>query len=238
VAGCTNCKGKSGCDDRKGSMFAVLDEVLARAYPGRTWGELDDAALSLGDGDGPALAEELATELAAATFYVPGGPEDLCDFVWVLCTGRTPCLIQAREFGVPLDVIPGPVHERYLRVCVSTVARVAAVQEIAVDAVRGDGGWIVQERPRAGVYDAPLLRRLQRLVAVLPAYDLVHLDFGEIATAPDGFAAGAWPALYAPDGDAAPTIANYLFFPRPPTMVSTTFVPDAPLADVPCSTTR
>ncbi len=36
--------------------------------------------------------------------------------------------------------------------------------------------------PRAGVYDAPLLARMQKLVAILPAYELLHVDFGcEIA---------------------------------------------------------
>ena len=50
----------------------------------------------------------------------------------------------------------------------------------------------IRESPRAGVYDAPLLTRMQKLVAILPAYDLLHVDFGEIAHAPPGFHAGAW----------------------------------------------
>ena len=84
-------------------------------------------------------------------------------------------------------------------------------------------GFLVREQPRAGVYDAPLLPRMQKLVAVLPAYDLMHLDFGEIAHAPPGFHAGVWRELYG----AEPSIANYLFYPQPTTMVATTFVEDA-----------
>ena len=37
MSGCTNCQGKSGCDDRKGDMFAAIDETLAALYPERRW---------------------------------------------------------------------------------------------------------------------------------------------------------------------------------------------------------
>ncbi len=86
--------------------------------------------------------------------------------------------------------------------------------------MRDREGFVVRELPRAGVYDAPLLRRMQKLVAILPAYDLLHVDFGEIAHAPPEFQPGAWRELYG----AAPAIANYLFYPQPTTMVSTAFV--------------
>jgi hypothetical protein len=216
----------------------VVDEVLARVYPSRTWGEPDPAAFLGGAtaDDAAALAEELAGELGAATFHVPGGADELCEYVWVLCVGRTPCLLQAREFGAQLDESEA-VSEVYLRICLSAVARLAAVQQVTLDGELLDGGWLVRERPRAGVYDPPLLRRFQRLVAILPAYDLVHLDFGEIAGPPAGMDAGAWPGLYAPDPTGVPSIANYLFFPRPAAMVSTTYVLDqAPVEG--CSTTR
>jgi hypothetical protein len=241
VGGCTNCQGKSGCDDRKGSMLATVEDVLARAYPGRTWGE--PAALvdgGVGADEGAALAEELAAELAAAAFYVPGPPEALGDAVWVLALGRTPCLLQVRDLGVgdlgaPTDAA-APISELYLRVCLSSLARVAAVQQVALEATPdGAGGWWIDERPRAGVYDAPLLRRLQRLVAILPAYDLLPLDFGEISAPPPGFQPGRWPALY---GAPAPATANYLFFPEPATMVTTSHVPAATGLDGSCSTTR
>jgi hypothetical protein len=235
VGGCTNCKSKTGCDDRKGDMLAAVDDVLARIYPSRTWGEPDDEALVLGGAcdDGPALAEELAVALDAAAFFVPGEPDALCDYVHVLCVGRTPCILQVRDLGVPVpdEWGDGPVIERYLRISLSSVARIAAVQEVALEArrhrapdgARGGDDWIFVERTRAGVYDAPLLRRMQRLVAILPAYDLLHVDFGEISAPPPGYHAGAWPARY---GGGEPAIANYLFFPEPTTMART------------CSTTR
>ena len=82
------------------------------------------------------------------------------------------------------------------------------------------GGWLISERPRAGVYDAPLLSRMQKLVATLPAYGLEHLDFGEISHPPPGFHAGAWRDRFGGE----PAIANYLFYAQPTTMVATTWV--------------
>ena len=221
MGGCTNCKGKSGCDDRKGHMMASVDDALARLYPTRTWGEPDDERW---DGLAPdelaALADELATELRAATFVQPGGDDEPCDYIWILCMGRTPCVIQARDHGV---AIPdewrdqrAPIHEMYLRVVVSQRARVAAVQQVAIEYADG----MVRELPRAGVYDAPLLHRMQKLVAILPAYELLHVDFGEIAHAPPGYHAGAWGELYG----GKPAIANYLFYPQPTTMISTRLI--------------
>lgn len=217
-------------------MMAAVDDVLARAYPTRTWGEVDDGLLvdSLSRPcDGPALAEELAADLNAAAFYVAGRAEDLCDYVYVLALGRTPCILQVRELGVaPPPDWDAQVDELYLRVCLSNLAPLAAVHQVAMSARRADGGWLVGEASRAGVYDAPLLRRLQRLVAILPAYDLVSVDFGDISAPPPGFAPGAWPSLY---GAPAPALANYLFFPEPATMTTTTFLPTM---DGACSTTR
>jgi hypothetical protein len=230
VGGCTNCKSKTGCDDRKGDMLSTVDEVLERTYPSRTWGEPTDEALLAGGAtpeDGAALAEELALELKAAAFYLPGEPEELCDYVHVLCLGRTPCIVQVRDLGVEIpeewDPAGPPIVERYLRIALSSVARVAVVQEIAVEASFHDGVWIFKETPRAGVYDAPLLPRFQRLVAILPAYDLLHLDFGDINTPPPGFHPGHGGTHW---GGGEPVVANYLFFPQPATMART------------CSTTR
>ena len=108
-------------------------------------------------------------------------------------------------------------EELYLRLAVSQRARIAAVQQVAIEL---RDGRFVRERPRAGVYDAPLLPRMQKLVAILPAYDLLHVDFGEIAHAPPGFHAGAWRELFGGE----PAIANYLFYPQPTTMVATGFI--------------
>jgi len=224
MGGCTNCKAKSGCDDRKGSMLAEVDHVLAHLYPSRTWGESDEREYA--DPPTPeelaALADDLASELNAATFVRPGDDSEPCDYLYVLCMGRAPCAVQVRDEGVPVPTewhgVPR-LDELYLRIVISHRARIAAVQQVAIAVTAdGAGGFVVREAPRAGVYDAPLLPRMQKLVAIVPAYDLLHVDFGEIAHPPDGFHAGGWPDLY---GAPAPAIANYLFYPQPTTMVAT-----------------
>src|SRR5262249_43073473 len=139
--------------------------------------------------------------------------------------GRTPCVVQVRDHGVAVPAEwyglgDGAIRELYLRLVVSQRARVAAVQQVAIDLVRVADGFLVREQPRAGAYDAPLLQRMQKLVATLPAYELLHVDFGEIAHAPPGFHAGAWRELFGGE----PSIANYLFYPQPTTMIATGFI--------------
>jgi hypothetical protein len=228
MGGCTNCSGKADCDDHKGVMMGAVEAALAAIYPTRTWGEPDDVALRPPeDDDLAALADELASVLTAPTFVRTGGDTDACDYIYVLCMGRVPCVAQVRDHGVPApaewDGHDELIRELYLRVCISQRAPVAAVQQVALELHRDPrGGWLVHERPRAGVYDAPLLPRMQKLVAILPAYGLEHVDFGDIAHAPPGFAAGAWQALYGGE----PAIANYLFYAQPTTMVTTAAIAD------------
>jgi hypothetical protein len=229
MGGCTNCKGKAGCDHRKGAMLESVDHALETLYPTKTWGEPDDTQTELaplGRDELEGLADELAQELNAATFVREGNEDEPCDYIYVLCMGRTPCVVQVRDHDVPApsewNGVDG-IEELYLRVVISQRARVAAVQQVGIDLVASDGGWLVRERPRAGVYDAPLLRRMQKLVAILPAYELLHVDFGEIAHAPPGYAAGAWRQLFGGE----PSIANYLFYPQPTTMVATSFLEHA-----------
>ena len=222
--GCTNCKSKSGCDDRKGSMIASVDQALEQLYPTRTWGESDDSEIAGPPPDEIAgLADELAATLGAATFVRPGGDDEPCDYIYVLCLGRPPCIVQVRDHGVAVPAEwygTDSLRELYLRLVISQRARVAAVQQVAVDLARAPNGFLVREQPRAGVYDAPLLHRLQKLVATLPGYDLLHVDFGEIAHAPPGYRAGAWRELFGGE----PAIANYLFYPQPTTMIATGFI--------------
>jgi hypothetical protein len=253
--GCTNCKSKTGCDDHKGTMMASVDQALEQLYPTRTWGEPDDREVEgLPQDEVAALADELASTLGAATFVRAGGDDEPCDYIYVLCMGRTPCIVQVRDHGVAVPAEwyaatdtgdrggGGSISEQYLRLVVSQRARVAAVQQVAVDLIRGPithgapsphgdsdqrnrsvplgPGFLVREQPRAGVYDAPLLHRMQKLVATLPAYELLHVDFGEIAHAPPGFHAGTWRELFGGE----PSIANYLFYPQPTTMIATGFI--------------
>jgi hypothetical protein len=235
MGGCTNCGSKAGCDHRKGAMMSSIDDALDRLYPSRTWGEIDDDAreglATVEDRDIAALADELATELGTATFVRPGGDDEPCDYIYVLCLGRPPCLVQVRDAGVEVPRewreawATGGVHEQYLRVCVSRLAPVAGVQQVAMDLLPAPepdhDGFVIRETPRAGVYDAPLLRRFQRLVAILPAYDLLHLDFGDISAPPPGFTAGAWRDLFGGE----PAVANYFFYPQPATSPVTTWIP-------------
>lgn len=229
MGGCTNCSGKTGCDHRKGSMMASIDDALARLYPSRTWGEPDDGALPAPFADLEALADELATTLNAQTFVRPGDDDEPCDYIYVLCLGRAPCIAAVRDHGVPvpaewadLAATGLALDELYLRVVVGHRAPFAAVQQVAlrVEAAPDGDGFVIREQPRAGVYDAPLLARMQKLVAILPVYELTHVDFGEIAAPPPGFHAGAWRELYG----AEPALANYLFYPQPTTMVSTAWL--------------
>ncbi|HEX4420313.1 MAG TPA: hypothetical protein VH165_20495 [Kofleriaceae bacterium] len=203
-------------------MMASVDQALEALYPSKTWGEPEDGVVEgLLPDEVAALADELAGVLGGATFVRPGGDDEPCDYIYALCLGRTPCIVQVRDHGVPVpaewDATTGAIQELYLRLVISQRARVAAVQQVAVDVTRAPGGFVVREQPRAGVYDAPLLHRMQKLVATLPAYDLLHVDFGEIAHAPPGFHAGSWRQLFGGE----PAIANYLFYPQPTTMVST-----------------
>jgi len=131
------------------------------------------------------------------------------------------------EVGMGLD-------ERYLRVVLSGVTRFAGIQEVAMtlsasagaarggrgDAVGGGaaaGEVVITESARGGVFDPILLPRMQTLVAILAEWDIRHIDFGEIVEAPSGFDA----ASYAERFGSVPVIANYLFYPQPPTTVST-----------------
>jgi len=215
-------------------MMTSVDQALEQLYPTRTWGEPDDHEVSgLPVDELAGLADELAGTLGAATFVRTGGDDEPCDYIYVLCMGRTPCIVQVRDHGVPVPAEwglandksstadpAGSIHELYLRLVVSQRARVAAVQQVAVELARAPSGFLVRELPRAGVYDAPLLPRMQKLVATLPAYDLLHVDFGEIAHAPPGYDAGMWRELFGGE----PAIANYLFYPQPTTMIATGFI--------------
>jgi hypothetical protein len=254
--GCTNCGNKGGCDSRKGTMFAAIDDALARLYPTRRWGERDDAvALEEGVGreEGEALTAAIARRMGTATLYRAGDPDEWCDYVYVLCMGRTPCIAQIRERlttvaetrtvdgpGADDDdagAAPAPaqygddagdetqLEERYLRVALSSVVRLAGVQEVSMTLSRRGDDVVVTERARSGVFDPVLLPRFQTLVAVLAEAELRHLDFGEIVEAPEGFDPADYPERF---GGAAPVIANYLFYPQPPTAVSTSVFPGAP----------
>lgn len=209
-------------------MLQTVSDWMERLYPTRTWGQLDDAVAvdsGIEQDDVMALAEELGGELKGATIFCEGGEGDCCDFIYILCQGRETCALQVRHGGaaVPEEWNPDEVlSEFYLRVAISAVAPLAVVQQVAVTVSSVDDEWVISEELAAGVYDAPLLKRFQRLVAVLPAYGLTHLDMGEISAPPEGFDDGEYQALF---GRPAHRV-NYLFFREPSNMRVTGLLSD------------
>jgi hypothetical protein len=220
--GCTDCGAKGGCDTRKDGARALLDEAMARVYPDRTWGRPDDAArfrAGVPAGEGRRLGRRLATLLRAPTWFRAGAPEDLCDFVWVLCVGRRPALIELHDGGgaaaeAGIDACT-PVEERYLRVALSSVARIAAVQEVTLTLAVGAAE--LREAPRPGVFDPVLLARMRKTVALLEASSVAHVDFGLLDVPVDGAAPGDYAERYG----APPRLVNFLFYAAPAAMVST-----------------
>jgi hypothetical protein len=208
-------------------MFAALDAAMQRLYPSRRWGDRTEPAapeagvpLELI----PALSDQLAARLKTLVVHLPGGPHETCDYLHVLCLGRTPSLLEVREgLAAPSAIVSddGPeLVELYLRVVLSTLVPFAAVQQVALSArLDGDGEalWI-EETVRAGVFDPVLLPRFRTLVAVLMEHGLRHLDFGEITEAPKGYDPGDYGERYG----GVPGVANYLFYPQPSSSITTT----------------
>jgi hypothetical protein len=240
-AGCTDCGRKGGCDHRKGAMFAAIDAALARLYPTRRWDERDAAAeegvpREVAGRLEPRLVEELRTSVIAR----PGSPDELCDYLYVLCFGRAPSLLPL-AFGDAspgllsgiMGDAPGPrphIEELHLRVALSSVAPCAGVQEVRLRA-RGDAGTLlVEEEIRSGVFDPVLLPRFQRVVAVLTELGIRHLDFGELTTPPAGYVGGSFAEAHGTVLGAEPCTANFLFFPHPCSSITSSVfeIPAAP----------
>jgi len=225
--GCTECKSKGGCDHRKGAMMSAIDDALARLYPGRRWAERDESAAFRGGvtrAEGARLADTLASRLKALALFQPGADDEYCDFVYVLCVGRTPSILEIREGLVVSADVAGDAdrgeEQLYLRVALSTLVRFAGVQQVTMRMRREGGDLVITEAPRGGVFDPVLLKRLQGLVAALAELDIRHLDFGEILEPPPGFDPGDYADRYA----GAPTVANYFFYPQPCSAVTTTVI--------------
>jgi hypothetical protein len=215
--GCGGCTKSNGCEAEKGPQRLAIESVLGAVYPRRTWGDLDDDA-RFGAGVSPREARRLQRALSTATrapsFFRAGGSDDLCEFVYLLCVGRAPSLLDVRDGLSPPE--GDHVMERYLRVALSSIGRLATVQEVAMELDQEGDFLVVRERPQPGVYDPILLKRLRAVVDLVEAHDIEHLDFGLLEAPPPDFAAGAYRAQYGAD----PVLANYLFFSAPTTSVS------------------
>jgi hypothetical protein len=195
---------------------------MRRVYPDRTWGRPDDEARFLAgvrEGEVRRLAQALSIATRAPTFVRDGGDEDLCRFVYVLCVGRAPALLDVRDRLAPPE--GDRVRERYLRIALSTVARVATIQEIAMELDVQGGESVVKELPLPGVYDAHLLKRMRAVVDLLEASDIEHLDFGLIDVPPSDAQPGDYLARFGTD----PALVNFLFYAAPARTSSITILP-------------
>ena len=89
MGGCTDCSSKGGCDTRKASQRELFADVIARVYPSRTWGVLDDEArfgAGISRREVRRLGRAIAAELQAPTFFRffrAGATVDLRDFLYV-----------------------------------------------------------------------------------------------------------------------------------------------------------
>jgi hypothetical protein len=228
MGGCTNCASKGGCSTRKGEERELLAQLLPELYPELRFGALnDDARDGIPEREGRRLARQASTLLKAPTFFRPGEPQEACDSIYVLCVGREPGLLELRERS-SIDFHEGDaVREKYLRVALSTLARVTTVQEVSFELDREPGAagdpdvWRLVERPSPGVYDPILLKRVRKLVELLVAAEITFLDFGLIENPPLGFDSAGYEGEYGQP----PGIVNYLFYPQPPRAVSTTYIP-------------
>jgi hypothetical protein len=225
-AGCAKKKTGEGCETHKAPQRVALEDAIDLAY-GRAdrsaaWGVLDDEACfgaGVRPGEVTRLAQALSTATRAPTFVRDGGDEDLCRYIYILCVGRVPSLLEIRDGSMPSDLsdeVFGAgeerVRERYLRVAISSVARLATVQEVSFELDRlADGGAELRELPRAGVYDPILLKRMRAVVDLLLASDLLHVDFGLLDRPLDG----ADESRYVERFSVRPHIVNYLFFAAP-----------------------
>lgn len=250
--GCSTCKtgcdsGEGGCGPRKAQQQDRLNSLIAQLYPQRTWGDPwlanpDEAGIHVPEL--LTLAHELSTVNKAPCYIVPGGEDDLCHFIYVLCLGREPSLLELRDEVQrgqrPHLWLEGDhLRERYLRLSLSTLTRAACVQEVALEldldptpptAADPATPAALREVPMPGVFTVALLKRLQRTVDLLQAHDIEHLDMGLLDV--DAQAFGLHPGDYPSRFGVPPALLNYFFYAQP---VQTTTVSWLP-ADVRFST--
>lgn len=255
--GCDTCKSEcgreDGCGSRKAAQKEVLDELIARLYPSRCWGEPDDAACFRGGlhrGEVTRLGQQLATALKAPAYVQAGGAADLCTFIYVLCLGRQPSLLELRagsaaaagsELGVAigaqgetgLEPEADTIRERYLRIACSGITRAACVQEVAMElhtssALCPPGLAMIKELPLPGVFDPKLLKRFQKTTDLLLAHGIEHLDMGllDVPAVEFGLRGGSYAQRFGTE----PGLLNFFFYAQPVLTAAAAFVPLAPAA--------
>ncbi len=230
---CTSCDKKGGCGTRKAGEKELIGAALASLFPSRRWDAIDEEAAFLAgvsEETGRHLARQMESTLRAPARFVRGDDLERCDWIYVLCVGREPGIVELREQDslYVADAVDGvAIEERYLRVALSRVAPVAAVQEVVLELQREGDVYMIEERPRNGIYDPILLGRTQKLVELLVEHDVAYLDFGLVVRPPAAFAPET---LWSDDGYAErygeqPGVVNYLFYPQPATARSLVVVP-------------
>ena len=195
-----------------GPQLEMIDEVMRAIYPDRTWGRPDDEArfrAGIPEREARMLGRSIAAAAKAPTYFRAGGLDDLCHYIWVLCLGREPSLVDVRDGVAPPEA--DHVRERYLRVHLSTVARIATIQEVAMELDQSPDGWLLRELPLPGVYDAKLLKRMRAIVDLIEAGDVEHLDFGLVDKAYPDAAGGEYAERYGVE----PALVNFLFYAQP-----------------------
>jgi hypothetical protein len=211
--GCADCKsGGGGCESHKGPQRTAIDEIMSAVYPDRTWGRPDDEArfrAGIPEREARGLGRSIATAAKAPTWFRPGGPDDLCHYLWILCLGREPSLLEVRDGLAPPEA--DRVRERYLRVHLSTVARIATIQEVAMELDPSPDGFVLRELPQPGVYDPKLLKRMRAVVDLVEASDIEHLDFGMVDKAYPDAVVDEYQERYG----VAPALVNFLFYAQP-----------------------
>ena len=260
---CKTCKSEcgreDGCGSRKAAQKEILDGLIARLYPRRTWGEPDDAACFRGGLHPSAvtrLGQQLATALKAPAYVQAGGPADLCSFIYVLCLGRQPSLLELRAAGggasahadpdEPAGVRPealdpasglspeaDTIRERYLRIACSGITRAACVQEVALElhtspALCPPGLLMIKELPLPGVFDPKLLKRFQKTTDLLLAHGIEHLDMGllDVPAAELGLRGGDYARRFGVE----PALLNFFFYAQPVQTATAAFLPLSPAA--------
>jgi hypothetical protein len=218
----TGCGGSDGgCGTQKTAQRQFLDALLPTLYPSLTLGELDVQAAyerGLTEDDCLLLGQQLATATKAPVYLVPPADDELCRYLYVLCVGREPPLCQLVHASSLASLESDRISERYLRVALSSVARVACVQEVAMELrLLADGAApaqaVISEQPRPGVFDPILLKRLQKIVDLLSAYDIRHLDVGVIDQPASSI--GLRDSGFADRFGSEPSIGNFLLFSVP-----------------------
>lgn len=254
MGGCGTCKSEcgreDGCGTRKAEQTEILDGLIAALYPSRRWGEPDDERCfrgGLGEDEAATLGQQIADVVKAPVYLVPGGPDDLCCFLYVLCIGRAPALVELRAETGPaaqgtgalegLTPESATIRERYLRLACSQVTRAVCVQEVALelDIARsapdtGDTGdepgaqvAQIRELPLPGVFDPKLLKRFQKIVDLLLALGIEHLDMGllDVPASQRDLDGGGYAARYSDE----PALLNFFFYAQPVRTASLSFVP-------------